>query len=56
MEKAKNTDLENNAPAKKAFYFANGKMYFNKKTERRFYFFLTMIILVWALLAKTGII
>jgi len=38
-------------PNKKRFY-KNGKLYFSKKTERNFFFYLTLVMLLWGILAK----
>lgn len=40
----------------KTFYHAKGITYFNKKTERVFFFVLTLLMLLWGLLAKFGIL
>ena len=40
----------------KKFYHAKGITYFNKKTERLFFFVLTLLMLLWGLLAKFGIL
>ena len=40
----------------KAVYFEGGKMYFTRKTERSFFFILTMIVLIVSLLTKMGFI
>ena len=36
-------------------YYVDGKIYFDRKVERGFYFFLTMLILVWGALMKLGV-
>jgi hypothetical protein len=33
-----------------------GKIYFGRELERKFYFILTALVLVWGLLVKTGLI
>jgi hypothetical protein len=33
-------------------YYRNGKLYFNKKTERNFFFVMTLLMLVLGILAK----
>ena len=40
----------------KAIHFEDGKMYFTRKTERSFFFVLTMIILIVSLLTRLGVI
>jgi hypothetical protein len=39
---------------KKALFHSKGVMYFDKKTERAFFFILTIIMLVLGMLAKFG--
>ncbi len=39
---------------KKALFYSKGVTYFNKKTERYFFFILTIIMLVWGIFAKFG--
>ena len=39
---------------KKILFHKNGKIYFSRKTERTFYFVLTIIMLVVGVLAKIG--
>ena len=43
-------DFENNS------HFKNGVFFFNQKSERMFYFILMMIMLVFGLLVKIGIL
>jgi hypothetical protein len=40
---------------KKNICYKNGKIYFSKETEKRFYFFFTVILLLAAALSKAGI-
>ena len=40
--------------SKRRVYFKDGRMYFDRGTERFFYFALTMLILLWGLAAKMG--
>ena len=35
-------------------YYRDGKIYFSRKVERGFYFFLTMLVLIWGVLMKLG--
>ena len=37
---------------KRTFLFSKGITYFDKKTERTFFFILTIVMLVWGVLAK----
>ena len=39
---------------KKKVYHAKGVTYFNKDTERAVFFVLTIIMLVWGVMAKIG--
>jgi hypothetical protein len=41
--------------SEKNIRYANGKIYFSKKTEKKFYFFFTVILLLAAALSKAGI-
>ena len=41
---------------KKFLRYDNGKIYFSKETERKFYFILTVIILLAGILAKTDLL
>ena len=41
---------------KKALFHSKGVIYFDKKTERTFFFILTAIMLVWGILVKLGIL
>jgi hypothetical protein len=43
-------------PKTKPLRFENGRMYINRDAERKFYFFLTVVILVAGLLYKLGIL
>jgi len=52
MEKQSVTERRTGGRPSRWLYFSQGKMYFNKKTERAFYFVLTVIILIWGFLAK----
>lgn len=40
----------------KSIYWRDGKLYFSRRTERGFYFMLTVIILLWGALVKFGIL
>lgn len=48
------SSLSEESPVKKRIWFEDGKMYFDRKTEREFYFVLTMGILILLFLTKTG--
>ncbi|MCF8083787.1 MAG: hypothetical protein K9M96_11875 [Deltaproteobacteria bacterium] len=39
---------------KRKVYHSKGVMYFNKDTERGIFFILTIIMLVWGVVAKIG--
>ncbi len=39
---------------KKTLFYSKGVTYFNKKTERTFFFILTIIMLIWGVFAKFG--
>jgi len=36
-------------------FIQNGKLYFDKKTERNFFFYLTLMMLLWGILVKLGL-
>ena len=40
---------------KKALLHEKGKIYFTRETERKFYFGLTIIMLLFGILAKVGL-
>ncbi|MCK5783421.1 MAG: hypothetical protein KAH06_03175 [Desulfobacterales bacterium] len=40
---------------KKTILYDNGKFYYSKETERKFYFVLTIIMLLFGILTKLGI-
>jgi len=41
---------------KKTLFHSKGITYFDKKTERTFFFILTIIMLVWGIFAKFGLL
>ena len=41
---------------KKKLLHSKGVTYFDKKTERAFFFILTMIMLIWGIFAKFGLL
>ena len=45
---------EKTAGNKETFFHSKGITYFNKKTERTFFFILTIIMLLWGILTKLG--
>jgi len=47
---------DNGTREKKSVYHAEGVTYFDKKAERGFFFFLTLIMLIWGLLVKLNIL
>ena len=52
MEIRESCDTKN----KDAFVFQDGKIYFSRTTERRFYFLLTIVLAILGILAKTGLL
>lgn len=52
----KNTCMIQAGRRKKRILYQDGRLYFSKETERKFYFILTMIMLVAGILYKTGIL
>jgi len=45
------TSQQADAP-QKLYFYRNGKLYFSKKTERNFFFVMTLLMLVLGILAK----
>jgi len=45
-------DLKSN---KKLFIYHDGRLYFSCQVERRLFFFLTIVMLLWGILDRTGI-
>ncbi|MDY6970714.1 MAG: hypothetical protein SV775_00130 [Thermodesulfobacteriota bacterium] len=41
---------------KKTVFYSKGVTYFDKKAEQTFFFILTIIMLLWGLFAKLGIL
>ncbi|MBU4425552.1 MAG: hypothetical protein L6406_12090 [Desulfobacterales bacterium] len=41
---------------KKTLFYSKGVTYFSKKAERTFFFILTIIMLIWGIFAKFGIL
>ena len=41
---------------KKVFFYSKGVTYFSKKTERNLFFILTIIMLIWGILVKSGLL
>jgi len=50
-----NTTETNTEPSSKALIYKHGRIYFTKEGERRFYFFLTLVMLISGILYKIGI-
>ncbi len=50
----KNSDQEIVINPKKTFFHSKGVTYFNKKTERAFFFILTIAMLLWGIFEKIG--
>jgi len=46
----------NDRKQNKRLFHSNGITYFSKKTERSFFFVLTLIVLLWGILTKLGIL
>jgi hypothetical protein len=49
-----NSSQEQTTDPKKALFHLKGVTYFDKKTERAFFFVLTIIMLLWGIFAKFG--
>jgi hypothetical protein len=49
-----NSSQEKPMDPKKALFHSKGVTYFDKKTERAFFFVLTIIMLLWGVFAKFG--
>lgn len=49
-------DDEKAVNQKKTLIHSKGVTYFSKKTERTFFFILTIIMLIWGVIAKFGIL
>jgi hypothetical protein len=49
-----NTSQEKPTDLKKVLFHSKGVTYFDKKTERAFFFVLTIVMLVWGIFAKLG--
>jgi hypothetical protein len=47
-------DEDKGVNQKKALFYSKGVTYFSKKTERYFFFILTIIMLIWGVFAKFG--
>jgi len=41
---------------RKTLFHSKGVTYFNKKTERTFFFILTIIMLIWGVFVRVGIL
>jgi hypothetical protein len=54
-QKMENTTETNTEPSAKVFIYKYGRIYFTKEGERRFYFFLTLVMLISGILYKIGI-
>lgn len=50
-----NIDEEKAVSQKKPLFYSKGMTYFSKKTERTFFFILTIIMMIWGVLVKFGI-
>jgi hypothetical protein len=46
---------KNTCEKEKALLHKNGKIYFSKKAERKFFFVLTLIMLLWGVFTKLGL-
>jgi hypothetical protein len=49
-------DEEKTVSQKKTLFYLKGVTYFRKKTERYFFFILTIAMLIWGVFAKFGIL
>jgi len=49
-------DEEKAVNQKKTLFHSKGVTYFSKKTERTFFFTLTIIMLIWGVFVKFGIL
>lgn len=50
-----NIDGNKDTGSKKGFFHSKGITYFDKKTERTIFFILTIIMLLWGILTKLGV-
>lgn len=46
---------ETGQPGARAFKFENGMLYFTKQAERKFFFIMTLVMLLAGVLAKAGL-
>ncbi|MFH1138119.1 MAG: hypothetical protein V1816_18770 [Pseudomonadota bacterium] len=53
MEQRNNQSI---APPKTKIMAADGKIYFDKKSERNVFFVLTLAMLLWGILTKVGLL
>jgi hypothetical protein len=51
-----NSERKNDTRQKKSLSHAKGITCFDKKTERAFFFILTVIMLIWGILVKLGVL
>lgn len=51
-----NSDRKNDIRKKKSLSHIKGITYFDKKTERAIFFILTVIMLIWGILVKLGVV
>jgi len=51
-----NVKIGTGSGAKKALFHSKGITYFSKKTERTIFFILTILMLLWGVLTKLGIL
>jgi hypothetical protein len=49
-----NTIHKKSSDSKKVLFHSKGVTFFDKRTERAFFFVLTIIMLVWGIFAKLG--
>jgi hypothetical protein len=47
---------QNIAGQKKTFMICDGKLYFSKASERKFFFVLTVVMLIWGIFSKIGLL
>lgn len=47
-------EINEDRKQKKRLFYSKGVTYFDKKTERTFFFILTIIMLLWGIFVKLG--
>lgn len=54
-DQPKNSDVKA-ATQNRHLYYQNGRFYFSRQLERRIFFFLTLVMLIWGLLEKFALL